>query len=215
MWFRPLKTSSRDSKFTDCLVDGIFIGTVLGSGENIVAAKDGYIYKAGAIKRRPPEERWSPDWLRQIKGTPASPSVCARDGGMHPYAKPDMLEEGIAREQFVPSREPGPEPRNFSIFKSDVQQDGHTEGCPGCRGLLKGYRDAHSASCRQRFLDTFSRDPRRQSQMDRAEARNVQATVRESERQWRREGKDPKAMQTAEAAGQDAQVEGETLIRGR
>ena len=119
---------------------------------------------------------------------------------MSPYVKPDMLEEDIAREQFVPSREQGPEPRNFSIFKSDVQRNGPTDGCPGCRGLLRGYRDAHSTACRQRFMEIFSNDPRRRSQMEKAEARKVQAAVRESERQWRREGKDPKAMQRAEAA---------------
>ena len=49
-----------------------------------MAAKDGFVYRAGAIKRRPPEERWSPDWLRKIQGTPASPSTGTRDGSMSP-----------------------------------------------------------------------------------------------------------------------------------
>ena len=64
-------------------------------------------------------------------------------------------------------------------------------------------------------MELFANDPQRRAQMEKAEARKVQAAVRESERQWRQEGTDPKAMQQAESAGQDVKAEGETLAKGR
>ena len=58
---------------------GIWLGTTVQSGENIVATGDG-VYRAGGNLRCSPDQRWSPDMVAEIVGTPSAPKPgCGSD----------------------------------------------------------------------------------------------------------------------------------------
>ena len=57
IWFKPLKVGNSDSKSEDRWADGIWLGTLLRTNENTIAARNGLVYRAGAIKRKPGGER--------------------------------------------------------------------------------------------------------------------------------------------------------------
>lgn len=211
VWFKALKTAHTDSKFADRWSDGIWLGSVLGTAGSIIAAKDGYVYRAGGVKRTPPEERWCAAWLKDIKGSPANPSQKSKDGSMTPYVRPNVLDQDVLRQPCAPSREPEAVARSFSITKAGVSKCEATIGCPGCRGLFRGYRDAHTDTCRQRKAEKFDSDPQKKAMIERAEARRVRATIRESERHWKQACQDPQVMQRAESAGSGVPTEGEAL----
>ena len=78
--FKPLKTISRDQtgSVEDRMVEGIWLGKVIRSEENIVAVKGeagatSGIYKVGDIMRQEATVRWSKEAIDTIKGTPKDP----------------------------------------------------------------------------------------------------------------------------------------------
>ena len=100
-------------------------------------------------------QRWCAQLLLQIVGTPAEPSIRSKRPGVVPYVRLELVDDSVTPHQFAPRREDTPEPRAFSIFRIDVGEHGPTDGRPGRRGLVKVYRDKHSAACRQ-MLGDFS-----------------------------------------------------------
>ena len=61
--------------------------------ESIVGTHDG-VFRAGAIRRKPPEERWSASYLQDLKGCPQQP-VPGRDSYRMPnFVRPEIVGGG-------------------------------------------------------------------------------------------------------------------------
>ena len=127
---------------------------------------------------------------------------------MIPWVRDDGGDDAIPREEFTAAPADDPEPRNFSIFKTDVNAHGPTEGCRGCRGLLRGYRDKHSSECRDRFGQIFQNDPEKKNRLDEANERKARAVVREAEEQWTQQGLGAGRMRSGDAAGASSRTGG-------
>ena len=56
-------------KYEDRWQDGTYLGFDMRSGEYIVGTDEG-VFRSGAVRRRPIDERWSRDMIEKIKGDP-------------------------------------------------------------------------------------------------------------------------------------------------
>ena len=120
----------------------MWLGALLRSGENNIAATDGMVYRVGTQKRRAPEERWNPAWLAAIAGTPGQPSANTRDGRLGPHVWPGHSDDVTPREEFAPAQAGtgGPERlQSTHTHTQDVNDNGGIEGCTVCIGLARGY----------------------------------------------------------------------------
>ena len=63
------------------------------TSESIVGTRDG-VFRAGAIRRKPPDERWNATYLQELKGCPQQP-VPGRDSYRMPnYVRPELVGGG-------------------------------------------------------------------------------------------------------------------------
>ena len=122
-----------------------------------------------------------------------------------PYVRPALEDGDTVREPFAPSREDPSEVRSLCVFKEDVINHGATEGCPGCRGLIRGCSDKHSSECRQIIAELQRGDPKRKRKIRHAEVRGVRAQSEQQKQQWKVQVNDPKEMQKVDAAGSERQ----------
>ena len=106
------------------------------SGENIIGTNDG-VFRAGAIRRRSADQRWSADEVQSVVGTPAEP-VPGRGRRMPAFVAPDGPRGPEPR--CNPEQVPDVSVRDFKIVKGDVAKHGPTSGCRGCRVVVEGMR---------------------------------------------------------------------------
>ena len=73
-------------------------------------------------------------------------------------------------------------PREFMIMKKDLIEHGYTEGCPGCKAMLRGAeRQKHSDACRKR-LGTEMKDEPRVKEANKRELEFITEIFEESEK---------------------------------
>ena len=149
--FKVPKTSARLGGFEDRWESGCWIGFVVRSGEHLVGTKDG-VYKVSTVMRRAAGKRWSAEVVGAVKGTPEYPVPGSTGHHIPAYARKN---QGAVSDKtvFMPAPpDAESEPRPAHIGKSDMQDHGATERCPGCKALKSGkYRAKHTVECRQRF----------------------------------------------------------------
>ena len=131
------------AKYEDRWQDGTYLGFDMRSGEYIVGTEEG-VFRSGAVRRRPLDERWSREILDKIKGDP-------EDYMRRPptYAKKDSDEGPVAQRPIYTSIDaPEAQTRAFRISKDDVADHGATQGCAGCRAVInKSETRNHSKNC--------------------------------------------------------------------
>ena len=149
--FKIPKTASRLGGFEDRWETGCWIGFMMRSGEHLVGTENG-VFKVSTVMRRSADRRWSADVVRGVRGTPECPVPGATGRRIPAFAKRHQAES-TERAVFMPApAEPESEIRPAQIMKTDVDEHGYTEKCPGCRALKSGkYRAKHTAECRKRF----------------------------------------------------------------
>ena len=141
---------------------GVFVGVKTVSGEIWVATKSG-VQAVRSVRRIPAEDRWKPenkDWVRHVPWNKGEEDPEA-DGEIPDDPVAQAPPDGV-QEEASGSREPKvivvntreAAPREFYIKKKDLEEHGHTRGCPGCRTMIQGgLRQAHTAECRARFRE--------------------------------------------------------------
>ena len=67
--FRQPKAIEVLGKYEDRWQEGVYLGFDMRSGEYLVGTESG-VYRSGAVRRRPDDERWSREALDRIKGDP-------------------------------------------------------------------------------------------------------------------------------------------------
>ena len=68
--------------------------------------------------------------------------------------------------------------RSWPIKKSDIENNGPTDDCPGCRAALRGSKAAHTIICRNRFEAILMQTEEGRDRIDRADERIAQEIVR-------------------------------------
>ena len=174
------------------MVEGIWLGKVIRSEENIVAVKGeagatSGIYKVGDIMRQEATVRWSKEAIDTIKGTPKDPcpDLVRTNAPRHTiptYTNPNARQYRKPSE-VVAQEDEERDIRRMQTTRADVEDNGPTDGCRGCRAIRRGdaKHQGHSEACRQRMEDLIKAKAGGQERIDRALERMTQAIVDQSE----------------------------------
>ena len=163
MFFRPAKTKrekEHKDSWRDRFAEGIWLGVNMRTSESIVGTYDG-VCRAGAIRRKPAEERWSATFLQELKGCPQQ-SVPGRDIYRMPnYVRPELVggeKSNAAPSGFSHQPNDAPKVRGLYVRKDDVERHGPTPGCKRCRAVVRKKDSSmpHSAECHVRFAELIA-----------------------------------------------------------
>ena len=199
VWFRIPQTKTMPGKFEPRWEDGVYLGFNIRTGEDLVSNEQG-VFRVSTVRRKPDDERWSKTLLDSIVGTPAIPVPSTNGRRMPAYARKfAKTEEEKKAPEFAAPEVPEVRARTWRITKEDVQTHGATEGCPGCRAIMRGamYKSAHTPACRLRFEGILQGTEEGRERMGRADERLAHDILR-------REGVDPYAANTGPQGGDDA-----------
>ena len=196
--FRIPHGKSKPGKFEEQWEFGVYVGFVIRSGESLVATKDG-VFRATSIRRRPSSERWSKAMLDEIRGTPGNPVPGSSTRRAPAFAKKFGSTEERTARTFAPQALPERDMRSWPIKKQDIEDNGPTDNCPGCKAALRGGKAAHTIICRNRFEAILMQTEEGRARIERADERIAQEIVR------RTSVEAPEASQQGgESGGQDA-----------
>ena len=135
-----------------CLWDnGIFLGVKSMTGEFIVGDQKG-VWKTRSMHRKPVEQRWDAAAIAEVSGVPWRISEDDKevDGERLPTVTRVMQDEDVRRVKETMGEEEVP--RSFAITKEDLAKHGYTDGCAGCKAVLRGVaRQGHTPACRRRM----------------------------------------------------------------
>ena len=157
--------------------DGIWVGVTDTSGEKIIATPQGCL-KVRSVKRRPEEERWDIAALQDIKGVPwevipghPDREIKCRIFIEAPPGEPERMPQG--KESTT---------KRVYITKKDIAKHGVTEGCEGCRAVIRGGETRpHSEECRKRIEKAMAEEGN--ERWKRADERIQERIVEEMEKQ--------------------------------
>ena len=151
-WFKIPHTKHQPGTFEQRFERGTYLGFIIRSGEHVVGTEEG-VFRVTNVRRAPAEERWSLEIINKIIGTPEQPVPDVRNRRVPTYAKKFTNKDEQKEPKFVPQEEPDIQVRGFKIFKRDIDENGPTPNCQGCRAILKGatYKANHTPLCRVRF----------------------------------------------------------------
>eukprot|EP00973_Karenia_brevis_P064953 9020537-Karenia_brevis.AAC.1 len=135
--------------------DGTYLGISRGSGEAIIATKDGNVVKVRTLRRRPTSDKWSHDMIKNIKGTPLRPNTTSEDIEI-PAPEDEIsirvresgvgmpVPEGLVEESTI---------RRMKLTRQMFNDHGYTSGCPGCRAIRLNLDNPqpHTDACRDRI----------------------------------------------------------------
>ena len=149
--FKIPKTKLTPGKFEAHWSSGVYMGFDMRTMESVLGTPSG-VFKVSDVRRKPLQERWSADQLAQMSGSPKQTVPGQAYRRIPAYSKKFSSDrpEGEYVEQPTPSM---PITRNWKFYKRDIDEHGPTEGCPGCRAIIKGLstRAAHTPECRIRL----------------------------------------------------------------
>lgn len=149
--YRRQKIGNRLAKLDVMWEDGVFLGYRSTSGETIVGTASG-VMRTRTVRRKPEDERWSAKNLDMVIGVPWKPDGKSQDRDPEDRMPNVLIEPALAD---VPIERPvvsEPTPRRLYVRTKDVEKHGPSEGCPGCRALLRGGKtQTHSETCRKRI----------------------------------------------------------------
>ena len=160
-------------KYDDRWGEGVFLGIRARSNEVYIGTPEGVI-KTRTIHRKPLDERWKPQVVQAIRGTPwdlvaPDPPELAAEQQLRPIVdgsqpllpeSPEAASEGEHRYN------------SFKIFKSDLKEFGYTPNCPGCSAARDDRAQRpHTAQCRTRMQQLLIDNPSSKSRVEAAQNR--------------------------------------------
>ena len=170
--------------------DGIYLGMKGSTGEVIVGNREG-VWRTRTIQRKVESERWARINMEFIGGTPWRMSEGGETEGEGMKQEVRIMDKEYRERMRLEECEPVP--RQVYIRKEDLETLGYTEGCPGCKSILRGTaRQAHSIGCRKRIekeLEGTDKAKRARGRIDEYAARRVEEEDGERKRN-RRSGYD-------------------------
>ena len=198
--FRVPHGKTKPGKFEEMWESGVYLGFDIRTGEDLVGTPDG-VFRAATVRRKPLAERWSAEMLDRVAGTPAAPVPGSSSARSPAYARKfartqEQRDSPVFVEQPVP---PVPQVRGFKILKTDIEEHGVSENCPGCRAIARGasYKAAHTALCRARFEARLMESEEGKARLSRADDRLNHELVR-------RAGAEPFQERAQQGGGEEA-----------
>ena len=141
VWFKLLKDKEGRAghRMESDWREGIWLGHARSTSEVIIGTTEGAV-RAWAIKRKPEEERWSKEGVKEMQGTPSQPDP-GRPGASIPIRVSIPACDDVPLDEVVPPRE-GEVPRRVYIRQRHLQKYGYTDECEGCKRMKAGRKDA-------------------------------------------------------------------------
>ena len=175
MHFKIPHTKLNPGKFEDQWSEGVWLGVDLRSGENYIGTNVG-VFRVATVRRVPEDERWSAARIASIAGCPRQPVPGQASRRSPAYSKKFEITKPTD-ESFVPQPPVEGRVRTWKIYKHDIEEHGATEGCAGCRAVMRGatYKAGHTAACRLRMQDLIMSDDAGRARVERAHERRGDA----------------------------------------
>ncbi len=165
-------------------VEGIWVGQVARTGENIVIKESGDAVRCRTIRRVPIEHRWKAERVLLVRATPRLPAPSSKNPEvMESRLVDDEARESPAPREDRPSQELADEPREAQCRDNDIREFritdrllekyGYSENCPGCEHKIlqmPGHR-LHTAPCRERLRNCMEHDEHDKKAIDGARER--------------------------------------------
>ena len=133
-------------------VTGIWLGINERNSEVYIGLPGGGVTSARSIKRLPEDQKWDKNLIEELKGTPWNLS------GVENSPKITFGQRGDDQDD-VPLPVPREEihiPRRVRIGRTDLEQHGFTDSCPGCEASQKnGTPRGHTERCRNRLMEAL------------------------------------------------------------
>ena len=186
----PLRVGGRLNKLDDRTEKGVFVGLKERSEELLVMTPNG-VYRARTMFRKPIQERFDSEFLKQCKGTPWQP-VPSEDGASDlPKTIVIPASQGSMPEPVVTE----PQTRRVYIKKSDLVKYGYTQGCPGCDAARTGQKPKnHLEQCRKRIELEFEKDEAERARLEQAKRRRSDSEVVEDSSKKSKQSQDPESL---------------------
>ncbi len=168
IFFRPVRSHFTQSKNDYCsrILSGFYVGTDGRNADALVMTKEGII-RGTSIHRRPEEERWNSEEIKECRGMPWDwrPNRQERMPSPMPVSMPEMKEPEVKPS----TRDSGP--RRLYVRKRDIDVSaggiGLTPGCPGCEAYaIDGPARSHSDECRRRVQEALEKTEAGQERVD-------------------------------------------------
>ena len=126
------------------------VGHARSFNEILLGTSEGVV-RAWAIRKKPYEEQWGGDLIKNMKGTPAQPNPL-KPGILIPIRMTfEQNSEDKEVEEHAPARTEN-KPRQVYIQSWVLDVFGYTDGCTGCDVRKAGlsYHRPHTAQCLER-----------------------------------------------------------------
>ena len=184
----PMTNAEKNHKeaWRDKFIEGIYLGTLVRSSENLVGTNHG-VFKAIALRRRPLQERWCRQAVNDLQGCPQKPTPDSEGFRVPTYVRPELqghdVPAPVAPRRFVEALDDGPIVRKLYVRKEDVDKFGPSPRCIRCKHtvLKRVSTVAHTDACRIRFEKLIADTPAGKRRLERTEERLVNETYRQSE----------------------------------
>ena len=220
---KPLRSikSRRKKSLKSKWVFGTWVGATSRSSEHLVILREGgAAIRVRSVKRRPEDERWCAQAIKDIVASPKAPNPKDKNqGDVMPERLTRDADPGGASGEALPDvivHEPEVRARDFKITKTLIEKFGPTDGCKGCEGHVMGSRRAHSEACRNRMEEEMSKDDILGRRVTARDARKIEEACRDVRKPKEDEPNQPEI----EASHDDADLfvdfaedEGTELIR--
>ena len=109
------KTRDMPGKFEDRWSEGVWLGCDVRSGEHLVGMSSG-VFRVKTVRRKPKDERWSPDNLEAMRGTPKQPVPNQASARAPAFQR--RYDESRGDQRFVPQDESSSRGiRSWKIYK--------------------------------------------------------------------------------------------------
>ena len=145
----------------------VFVGTASG------------VVKARTFKRLPPGERWTGSLLDEAQGSELTPNALEDDDGRVGIRAPVLQPHAaIPLPPLVPEFQ---QVQRAPLRRTDFEQLGYTDSCPGCANARAGRKQAvdHSEQCRSRMETILATTTEGHGRLERARDRFAQAPARD------------------------------------
>ena len=136
------------------------------------------------MRRKPNEDRWNADLVRNLWGVPWKVNKDDKEEKTESIELPYPIEIE-PEEPDVPNvstevNEGTQQLRKTYLTKRDLLTYGYTQGCPACAAISGGFSRSgvvHSDECRKRLEEKLRNDPEGNKRLKRTEEKEIERLV--------------------------------------
>ena len=181
------------------MLEGIWLGHTRDSNEALIGNKNGVV-KAFAVRKKPAEEQWDGQMIKELRGTPEQPNPNKKGLNIPIHVRFDVEEETQEPDIDIKPARQEDKPRAIYIKPWMTEEYGFTEDCPGCDAKRAGMSipKPHNKKCRERLEEAMKGDERGRKAQDLADERWKHWTAKEMEKEDKKAEEESKKKQVME-----------------